>query len=187
MHRLMRERLEETVAGSPDDIALQHLENCEECRTEVAALREQAAVMHALRAPSSAEPRAGFYARVMERIEAQGPVSIWNLFFDSIYGRRLAYASLALALLMGVYLVSSEFSADDAIVVADDVVQQVQGVDQPAPVVSETAEARPAGQAQPADGFGGIDFPGIDEPGVVLGGAPDPDAVLVNLVTYHEQ
>ena len=53
------------------------------------------------------EPRPGFYARVMERIEAQTPTSVFTLFFDSLFGRRIAMASLALALLLGVYVISS--------------------------------------------------------------------------------
>src|SRR5208283_770468 len=53
-------------------------------------------------------PRAGFYARVMERIEAQRPIDIWELFFDSAFARRIAMASMAMTVLFGLYLVSSE-------------------------------------------------------------------------------
>ena len=53
-------------------------------------------------------PRPGFYARVMERIEAQRPIDIWQLFFDSAFGRRIAMASVAMVVLFGFYLVSSE-------------------------------------------------------------------------------
>jgi predicted anti-sigma-YlaC factor YlaD len=114
MHRLIRDHLEQVLAA-PEcnrsarphlEAADRHLEQCEECRGEIAALREQASLLRELRA--AAEPRAGFYARVMERIEAQGPVSIWNVFSESAFGRRLAVASMALALLLGVYLVASE-------------------------------------------------------------------------------
>ncbi len=46
------------------------------------------------------EPVAGFYARVMARIEAQAvPPSIWNFFLEPL-GMRLVYASLALAALL---------------------------------------------------------------------------------------
>ncbi len=64
-------------------------------------------MLRALRAPQTEDPRPGFYARVMERIEAQRPVSIWQL-FDSAFGRRIAIASMAMAVLFSVYLVSSE-------------------------------------------------------------------------------
>ncbi len=48
----------------------------------------------------------------MERIEAQGAESIWSMFFDSPLGRRVAMASMALALCVSVYVVSSEQMAD---------------------------------------------------------------------------
>jgi predicted anti-sigma-YlaC factor YlaD len=117
MHRRMREQIEEVLAGSPDASRQQHLDECAECREEIAGMREQAAWLRDLRAPSGIGPRPGFYARVMERIEAQGAVSIWSLVFDSAFGRRIAVAAMALALLMGVYVVSSEQSADQAVVI----------------------------------------------------------------------
>ena len=128
----MRDQAEEVLAG--------RAEPSPECREEIAAMREQAAWIRGLRAPADTEPRPGFYARVMERIEAQGAASIWSLFFDSQLGRGLALASMTLALCLGMYLVSSEKTAP------------------------------PEAQA-----------------GTILAGAPDRDAVLVNLVTYREQ
>ncbi len=113
MHRVIRDHLEEMLAESrtvsrraPGRTS----KECEDCRGEVAAMREQAALLRVLRTPSEAqvEPRAGFYARVMERIEAEGPVSIWNVFIESTFGRRIAMASMALALLLGVYVVTAE-------------------------------------------------------------------------------
>lgn len=48
----------------------------------------------------SLEVAPGFYARVLAQIEAQAaPPSIWNFFLEP-FGRRLVYASLALALLL---------------------------------------------------------------------------------------
>jgi hypothetical protein len=44
----------------------------------------------------------------MERIEAQRPIDIWQIFFDSAFGRRIAVASTALVLLFSLYLISSE-------------------------------------------------------------------------------
>src|SRR5713226_10383404 len=120
MHRLIRDNLERVLAESnckgqaaghysseqlPRE---QHLAECAECSDEVAAMREQAALLRELRAPDEIEPRGGFYARVMERIEAQGAGSIWNLFFESPFGRRIAVASMALAVLLAIFLVSSE-------------------------------------------------------------------------------
>jgi predicted anti-sigma-YlaC factor YlaD len=144
MHRTIQDRLEEVLAG--DGAALQeHLKHCQECGDEVEAMRKHALLLRNLRA--EAEPRAGFYARVMERIEAQGPVSIWNAFIESSFGRRIAVVSMALALLAGVYVVTEEQKEHSALTV------------------------------------------GGDGSGLVWNqaGAPDRDAVLVNLVTYREQ
>jgi|SRR5581483_1158614 len=158
MHRVIRDRLEEVLSQAPGtDLAKQHLEECEECRVEVEQMRAQAGLMRTLRAADEVEPRAGFYARVMERIEAEGPISIWNVFSESPFGKRIAVASMALALLIGVYLFNAE---------------------QPEPAVASHQVEFVPGQ-----------LPGEDQPGLVLTGtgAPDRDAVLVNLVTYREQ
>jgi len=160
MHRRMRDQVEEVLSGRTDASSGGHLKECGECRDEIAAMRKQAELLRALRPPADIEPKAGFYARVMERIETQGAASIWSLFFESPFGRRIAVASMALALCLGVYLVSSEQTADQAI------------------VVSEPA---------PGDIIPGPAIPGEDQPGLVLAGTSDPDTVLVNLVTYREQ
>ncbi len=134
MHRGVREQLEDILADTGDALCErrllgeqrlpgeqrllceEHLSECQECNTEVAAMREQSRLFRSLRVAdtperSLVEPSAGFYARVMERIEAQGMVSIWQLFFDSRVGRGLAMASMVVALGLGVYLVSAEENA----------------------------------------------------------------------------
>jgi len=112
MHRLIQDRLEEVLRETErvdDSPAADHLAACEECRMEVAAMRRQASALRALRAnDDTLAPRPGFYARVMERIEAQRPIDIWELFFDSSFARRIAMASMAMTVLFGLYLVSSE-------------------------------------------------------------------------------
>jgi hypothetical protein len=80
-------------------------------------MREQAAWFRALRAAGDLEPRAGFYARVIARIEAQKPVSIWNVFFDSAFARHVAMASAALALLIGMYLFSADRLTNRTVVI----------------------------------------------------------------------
>jgi hypothetical protein len=134
MHRLVRDRLEEVLAEPSLDATASHLGECEECRTELAAMHAQAAALRELRSPE-VEPRAGFYARVMERIEAQGPGSIWTLFFESPFGRRIAFASMALALLLGIYLVTSEQSSEP-FSAAGEPVQLMIGEDQPGLVLT---------------------------------------------------
>ena len=163
MHRIIRDHLEEVLAKpglAPEHPAGMHLAECEGCRTAVAAMREQAAMFRQWRA-AGAEPRPGFYARVLDRIEAQTPTSVFTLFFDSAFGRRIAMASLALALLLGVYVVSSEQTPDPAMVV-----ETVAGSDLP------------------------DDLPGVFSDQVqprMVTSVPDQNAVLVNLVTYREQ
>jgi anti-sigma factor RsiW len=159
MHRFVRDHIEDIVAGVESASVAEHLKACAECRSDVTAMRAHSAALRELRAPNDAEPRPGFYARVMERIEAQGPASIWNLFIESAFGRRIAVASLALALLLGVYVISSERAVDQPIVAG----QQAQ----PAVVVGEDAPGRVITQ--------------------MSGNQPSNDDVLVNLVTYQEQ
>ena len=118
MHQSIRKNLEEYLKGSISEIPAEfhrHMGACEECSSELQRLEEQSRLLRSLGvndAPKDAEPRAGFYARVMERIEAQGVASIWSLFFDSPVGRGLAMASMVVALSLGVYLVSSEPGAE---------------------------------------------------------------------------
>jgi hypothetical protein len=164
MHRLVRDNLEEVLAGcGADHPASQHLKECGECREDVAAMRKQSALLRQLRETGVVEPRGGFYARVMERIEAQSG-SIWNLFFDSVFGRRLAVASLALALLLGVYMASTDPLEEPEIALGNEAVEML-----PVPVVQGQFVAL------------------HDNAGVMLPGEPDEDFVLVNLVTYREQ
>jgi hypothetical protein len=148
MHRSIQDHLEEVLAGSRDGGSSEHqehLRNCPECGGEVEAMREQALLLRELRA--EAEPRPGFYARVRERIETEGAASIWSGFIESAFGRRIAMASMVLALLFGVYVVTAEQKEHSGVTVS------------------------------------------ADDPGLVWNqpGAPDRDAVLVNLVTYREQ
>lgn len=159
MHRLVRDHIEDVVAGLESASVAEHLKACEECRSDVTVMRAHSATLRELKAPDDAEPRPGFYARVMERIEAQGPASIWNLFIESAFGRRIAMASLALALLLGMYVISSERAADQPIVAG----QQSQ----PEVVLGEDAPGRVITQ--------------------MSGNQSSNDDVLVNLVTYQEQ
>lgn len=172
MHREIYEHLEDVLSGAPPDLAARHLHACAECREEVGAMLGQAIAVRELKAPQDLEPRAGFYARVLERIEAEGPVSIWNLFVESAFGKRIALASLALALLLSAYLVSSERAAQP--IMAGPV--QV--------CVGPSCNSSAVGDLQvPAM------VPGEDAPGVVLTRMQESpnDDMLVNLVTYREQ
>ncbi len=167
MHRVIQDHLEDVLAGSggPQESII-HLQQCGECREEITAMRDHAAALRQIRA--EAEPRAGFYARVMERIEAQKPISMWSVFSDSPFGKRLAAASMAMAVLFGVYLVTSEQFLEPA------------RASHPTTITISMTNG---------DGAISDALPGEDQPAMVLSstGSPNRDAVLVNLVTYRGQ
>jgi len=50
----------------------------------------------------------GFYARVVDLIEAQQKSSFWNVFLEPAFCRRLVATSLTLACLLGGYLAFTE-------------------------------------------------------------------------------
>lgn len=132
MHREIKQNLEEYLKGEGflkrSDSKLpaefySHLQNCEPCAAELERIGRQSQLLRSLRSAREVEPRAGFYARVLERIEAQ-PVSIWSVFLDRKFGFRLAVASAAMVALLGSYLVLSEpggreFSSSPSIVYTD--------------------------------------------------------------------
>lgn len=159
MHEPVKVNVEDYLAGSdtlPREFTA-HLGACEACRCEVAELKTQSLLLRKLRPREDVEPRVGFYARVVDRIETQRQSSIWSVFLEPAFGRRLAVASAVLAVLMGFYLVSSEPAGHQILhpSIAHGVV--LPGEDEPGPVL----------------GAGDQD--------------QDRGAVLVNLATYREQ
>lgn len=111
MHHLIRDNLEDYLTGSKRNIPQEfhaHLKACEECASELRLLEMQSARLRALQYDEEIEPRAGFYARVMERIEAQESSSIWPAFLDPRFARRLTVAAAALIVLLATYLVTTE-------------------------------------------------------------------------------
>jgi hypothetical protein len=115
MHQVTQDHLEEVLAstGLPATHAASvHLRDCVECREIVQAMRVQNELLREWSIPADSlvevEPRAGFYARVLDQIAVQRPLSIWALFTDSMLGRRLAIASVAAALALGLFVISSE-------------------------------------------------------------------------------
>ncbi|HTC91126.1 MAG TPA: hypothetical protein VK686_22635 [Bryobacteraceae bacterium] len=118
--------------------------------------------MRSLRAPQDIEPRAGFYARVIERIEAQ-PASIWSVFLDRRFGLRLAVASAALVALLGTYLVTSEPSGPELA---------------SSPAIVLTDPPRTTAANLPTEASGQEDE-GLQQ-------KQQRDAVLVDLASYHQ-
>jgi anti-sigma factor RsiW len=141
-----------------------HLGECAECSGELQALEAQSQLLRTLRSSRDVEPRAGFYARVIERIEAQ-PASIWSVFLDRKFGLRLAVASAVLVALLGTYLVTSEpsspeFASSPAVVLTD------------TPRATEASNQAPNQRAiEQEDG---------------LHQRQQRDAVLVDLASYHQ-
>lgn len=108
MHPPIREDLESYLAGKPTSAAFQeHLSACAECRTAVRLMERQSRILRTLRPIEEVEPAPGFYARVLERIEMQKAASIWSVFLEPVFARRLIYASAVLTLLLGVLLFTS--------------------------------------------------------------------------------
>ena len=70
-------------------------------------MMEHSSLMRSLQTSESAELAGGFYARVMNRIETQAKPSVWTLFGESLFARRLAFASMAFVLVL-----SAAFLAD---------------------------------------------------------------------------
>lgn len=110
MHAVVRDRLEDILRSRDQGTGMRevdsHIESCVECTQEVAALREQSRLVQQLRVEM--EPLPGFYARVLMRIEERAAKSIWAVFVYTPFGKRLAYASLALALVFSGYVIGME-------------------------------------------------------------------------------
>jgi hypothetical protein len=107
MHEPIRDRLEDLLRDRGYRSVAGHLADCAECSTELDAMTQQASLFATLRGPEM-EPAAGFYARVMQRIEESEIGSFWSFFVDSSFSHRLAYASLAIAVVLGTYVISTE-------------------------------------------------------------------------------
>ena len=80
MHEPVKVNVENYLDGSqslPREFTA-HLSACERCRQELAEMKAHSALIGSLRADEEFEPRAGFYARVIERIDSQRQSSIAN-------------------------------------------------------------------------------------------------------------
>ncbi len=109
MHEPVIQRLEEYLDGDgPFPEVEEHLSKCDECREELAAMRSADGVVPSLRLKRKPSPIAAFYARLMNRIETQARPSVWSLFGESMFAKRLAYASATFLVLIGVVFMSAE-------------------------------------------------------------------------------
>jgi hypothetical protein len=141
MHGSIRNDLESYLEGNGVDTPVtKHLNSCGECAGEVAAMRVHNGLFRSLKSNEEVEPRAGFYARVMQRIEEKAKDSIWAVFVYSPFGKRLAFASLSVALLLGSYVVAQEKL--DGHLMSDTVVSEQAHYD--APMDGDQAQQRDA-------------------------------------------
>ncbi|MFL6352537.1 MAG: hypothetical protein ACJ74Z_11890 [Bryobacteraceae bacterium] len=154
MHAFIRDQLENLLTAESSSLrapgatvkydiegVAEHLESCLECSSEVETIKAQSALLRTLRASEpEAEPAAGFYGRVMQRVEEGAKDSVWSVFIYSPFGKRLAYASLGIAALLGTYVVSLE--AHDGHLGGKTIVAQQFASD--APVFGTPAQQRDA-------------------------------------------
>ena len=132
MHQPIRDNLEDYLEGSTQQVPQTfhaHLVACEECASELRLLETQANMLRSLRSNADVEPAPGFYARVMGRIEEQGRGSVWSVFLQPSFGRRLAIASATLVVLLATYLVTTEPGDQTVAVVPPAVVTEPRSVD----------------------------------------------------------
>ncbi|MCW5964705.1 MAG: hypothetical protein KIT83_11755 [Bryobacterales bacterium] len=73
-------------------------------RRHVQQMCEHAELLHELRCPERVTLDAGFTARVMARIEADKPASIWDLFVSPLLAKQLTFASLVLMAMLAGFL-----------------------------------------------------------------------------------
>lgn len=114
MKKPIMNELERYLSGQLSGEALQkfeaELERSPQERADVGGFREHAEWMKTLRPDREMDPAPGFYARVLERIESQAANSFWAIFFEPWFARKLAYASLALLVLLSSAAISASMS-----------------------------------------------------------------------------
>ena len=155
MHEYIRGQLEDLLAAESAASRLQgaiakhnvkgvakHLQSCSDCSSELESMKAQAALLRTLRSSEEeVEPTVGFYARVMQRIEERAKDSIWSVFIYSPFGKRIAFASLAIAALLSTYVVTLE--ARDGHLGGENLVAQQQ-LNGEAPCFGSQAQQRDA-------------------------------------------
>lgn len=141
MHGSIRDELIRDGWDKNSEELRNHLSSCHECSAELNTMRTHNAMLQELRVPEEVEPAAGFYARVMQRIEERARQSIWAVFIYSPFAKRLTYASFALAVLLGSYVIAEE-SRDGHLTAPSTMVAQGSHFDPP--VVGSTAQQRDA-------------------------------------------
>lgn len=114
MHAVVIESLEEYLAGTLE-LAEQkavdaHLSHCSMCQEEVSGMQDVSSLLGALRVEEPIAPPPGFYARVMQDVEARKRPAFSSV-FDLGFARRMAFASLLTIAVLGGFLVSRDHSS----------------------------------------------------------------------------
>lgn len=112
MHQPVKDNLEEYLnrrgdREMPGEMAA-HIQACLSCASELELIEKQSVMLRRSLRAGDFEPRPGFYARVMDRIDRQTDNSIWAILLMPAFGRRIAIASATLGVLLGSYLITSE-------------------------------------------------------------------------------
>ncbi len=140
MHGSIRNDLESLLEGKAGANGVsRHLESCRGCARELDLLEDNKELLRSLRVGEEVEPAAGFYSRVMQRIEERAKDSIWAVFVYSPFGKRLALASFSVAVLLSSYVVAEEKL--DGHLLQPSSVQQIH---YDVPVVGDQAQQRDA-------------------------------------------
>jgi hypothetical protein len=106
------EKLVEALRVDRKDLAREGFE-AGMSREAVERMCEQADLLQELRCPEPIVLDAGFTARVMARIEAEKPSSIWDLFVSPALAKQLSFAALVLMAMLAGFLFAR--SSDESV------------------------------------------------------------------------
>ena len=110
MQQPIRGKLEDYLSGMDEDDRREFealLADDDEARRQVEQMQRHSELLHSLRPSDEMDPAPGFYARVVDVIESERPVSVWDVFLEPMFAKRVAYASMALLLVLGFLTVTA--------------------------------------------------------------------------------
>jgi anti-sigma factor RsiW len=184
MHQPVQSHIEPylsgTLAEADRKLLENHLLNCLECRTEVANFRGINDLFTVVK-PIEQEASSNFYAKVLDKIEAESSNSFWNLFFAPGFLRGLAYAGISMVALSATYWFSQPRDPEDilASIQVSPPIQQAQST------VPSLADSVPVAGYSPSNGLESMGS-GAQNVGFYSLPMEDPntEVILVNLGTY---
>lgn len=110
MHAAVLDRLEDYLSGTLNPAGIRefeaHLNTCDVCREEVQTMRELSECLTSLRPEQTLYPSPGFYAGIIEQVGRQTVRPTFTSLFSwqFAFGRRIAFASLAMLAILASYL-----------------------------------------------------------------------------------